>query len=176
MILATLSVVHLAAEIGTKSPLNPILGETLVQESANGTRVYCEQTSHHPPISNFLIEGSAECPFRIYGHVEYKVEVRGAFSRVDVSMPGKVTLELPDKTIYETEYPMSEVNGLMSDVKIFTPIGEIKLRDLTNDYELKVTFDAKKDRRSTGFLGLFKSTPLRMKTGATEHRRDLVEI
>ena len=113
--LATLSAIHLAAENGTKSPLNPILGETLVQESANGTRVYCEQTSHHPPISNFLIEGSPECPFRMYGHVEYIVEVKGAFTKVDVSMPGKVTLELPDKTIYEAEYPKSEVNGLMSD-------------------------------------------------------------
>jgi hypothetical protein len=64
----------------------------------------------------------------------------------------------------------------LSDVKIYTPIGEITWKDLTNDYELKVTFDAKKDRRSNGFMGLFKSAPKKLETGATEHRRDLLDI
>lgn len=96
--LAALVGLHLAAETGTKSPLNPILGETLVQESEQGTRVYCEQTSHHPPISHFLIEGPTDCPFRMYGHVEYKVQVKGAFTSVHVTMPGVVKMTLPDNT------------------------------------------------------------------------------
>ena len=70
---AVLAAIHLNTENGTKSPLNPILGETLLMESEKGTRVYCEQTSHHPPISNFLIEGAADFPFKVFGHVEYRV-------------------------------------------------------------------------------------------------------
>lgn len=67
--------------------------------------VYCEQTSHHPPISNFLIEGPPDCHFKMYGHIEYRVKVRGAFTSVEVSMPGSVTIELPDGSKYSSEYP-----------------------------------------------------------------------
>ena len=79
LVLAILAALHLVVEQGTKTPLNPILGETLVQQSANGTTIYCEQTSHHPPISSFLIEGPPTCRFRMHGYIEYKVKVKGAF-------------------------------------------------------------------------------------------------
>lgn len=36
-----------------EKPLNPILGETLQAEGQDGTKVYLEQTSHRPPITNF---------------------------------------------------------------------------------------------------------------------------
>ena len=75
IVLALTSNIHLCHEEGTKSPLNPILGETLVQQSEQGTRIYCEQTSHHPPISHFLIEGPSDCPFKMHGHVEYQVKI-----------------------------------------------------------------------------------------------------
>ena len=42
IVMAILATLHLVVEQGTKSPLNPILGETLVQESESGMRVYCE--------------------------------------------------------------------------------------------------------------------------------------
>lgn len=38
-------------------PLNPILGETLQATLIDGTQIYAEQISHHPPISYFLIVG-----------------------------------------------------------------------------------------------------------------------
>jgi hypothetical protein len=38
-------------------PMNPILGETLQATLVDGTQVYAEQISHHPPISYFLIIG-----------------------------------------------------------------------------------------------------------------------
>ena len=34
-------------------PFNPILGETLQAELPDGSEIYCEHTSHHPPVSNF---------------------------------------------------------------------------------------------------------------------------
>ena len=40
--LAMISTLHLVVEEGTKSPLNPILGETLIQRSINGMMLYCE--------------------------------------------------------------------------------------------------------------------------------------
>ena len=38
-------------------PFNPLLGETYQGYYDDGTRIFCEHTSHHPPISNFLLEG-----------------------------------------------------------------------------------------------------------------------
>ena len=42
LVMGVLAALHTTVENGTKSPLNPILGETLIQQSAKGTRVYCE--------------------------------------------------------------------------------------------------------------------------------------
>jgi len=41
---------------GQNKPFNPLLGETLQGHYDDGTTFYCEHTSHHPPISNFLVE------------------------------------------------------------------------------------------------------------------------
>ena len=176
LIMSTLVSMHTSVENGTKTPLNPILGETLYKESENGTRVYCEQTSHHPPISHFLIEGPADCPFRLHGYVEYKVQIKGAFTKVEVSSPGKVTLELPDKTTYIAEYPHFEVEGLLTTTKILSAKGEMILRDLTNNYECKATFDVAEKKRTTGFMSFFTANPQKTIAGASEFRKDLMQI
>lgn len=36
-------------------PFNPILGETHQASLPDGTQIYCEQSSHHPPVTNFLV-------------------------------------------------------------------------------------------------------------------------
>ena len=97
--------------------------------------IYCEQTSHHPPISHFLVEGPASNPFKMHGYLEYRVAVQGAFSSVRVSMPGRISLELPDGTKYESENPSHEVEGLMSDTKVLNAFGEMNVKDMTNGYE-----------------------------------------
>ena len=37
--------------------LNPVIGETLQGSYPDGTQIYCEQVSHHPPISYYLCVG-----------------------------------------------------------------------------------------------------------------------
>ena len=41
------------ALVQCKVPLNPILGETMQRELETGEKFYCEQISHHPPITAF---------------------------------------------------------------------------------------------------------------------------
>ena len=55
---------HLTAT--QKKPFNPILGETYEGAFANGTRVLCEQSSHHPPASNFQVLPEDDS-YRFYG-------------------------------------------------------------------------------------------------------------
>jgi hypothetical protein len=38
-------------------PLNPILGETFAGQLDDGTEIFCEQTSHHPPITSVHMVG-----------------------------------------------------------------------------------------------------------------------
>lgn len=46
-------------------PFNPILGETY-QAWINGCPFYCQQTSHHPPISSYLFIGRG---YRVSGNI-----------------------------------------------------------------------------------------------------------
>jgi len=41
---------------GQLKPFNPILGETLQCKLDDGSKIYAEHISHHPPISNLLFE------------------------------------------------------------------------------------------------------------------------
>lgn len=38
-------------------PLNPILGETFEAVMPDGSKIYCEQTEHKPPITHILVCG-----------------------------------------------------------------------------------------------------------------------
>ena len=54
----TISSIYLCC--GQNKPFNPLLGETLQGEFEDGTKFFCEHTSHHPPITNFLLEGKQD--------------------------------------------------------------------------------------------------------------------
>ena len=50
--------------------LNPVIGETLEGSYADGTKIYCEQISHHPPVSYFLVIGPEES-YRYTGYYAF---------------------------------------------------------------------------------------------------------
>jgi hypothetical protein len=43
-----------------KKPFNPILGETWQAKLTDGSTMFMEQISHHPPVSAFNIEGPGQ--------------------------------------------------------------------------------------------------------------------
>ena len=55
--------------VDMRKPFNPILGETFEGYWPDGTKIYLEHISHHPPISSFLVE--YEGLFRLHGSLEY---------------------------------------------------------------------------------------------------------
>lgn len=109
------------------------MGETLVEEAESGLKIYCEQISHHPPISSFLVEGPADLPFKIYGSIEYKLKIQGMLTSVKASCPGIVTIELPDGNKYESMFPTVEMDGLMGNEKVLNPVETFNIKDLTNN-------------------------------------------
>lgn len=55
--------------ISLNKPFNPILGETY-QGWVDGCPIFLQQTSHHPPISHYILFGRG---YKIFGYVEPKV-------------------------------------------------------------------------------------------------------
>jgi hypothetical protein len=54
-IVATISCYHASSFL--LKPLNPIIGETYEMMYEDGSKIYLEQSSHHPPISHFWMVG-----------------------------------------------------------------------------------------------------------------------
>jgi len=48
-----------------RKPFNPILGETWQAHLADGTSIFLEQISHHPPVSAFQLIGPGARPARL---------------------------------------------------------------------------------------------------------------
>ncbi|KXZ42669.1 hypothetical protein GPECTOR_125g502 [Gonium pectorale] len=53
--LVAFAVSGLCRQVSFHKPFNPILGETYQATYPNGLEVYCEQISHHPPISSWEV-------------------------------------------------------------------------------------------------------------------------
>mmetsp|Transcript_3057 Transcript_3057/g.3739 ORF Transcript_3057/g.3739 Transcript_3057/m.3739 type:complete len:342 (+) Transcript_3057:205-1230(+) len=92
-----------------RKPFNPILGETFEGYFKDGTRIYMEHTCHHPPISSYLVEGTAEYPFRMYGSVEFKGNIKNAGNTLFIFFEGANYVEFPDGHIIEFHYPINKV-------------------------------------------------------------------
>jgi hypothetical protein len=76
-------------------PLNPILGETFNAEFEDGTKYYAEQTTHHPPVSHFLLVGPDEC----YKYGGYGIfAAHPSFNSITVNVTGTRTIIFHDGT------------------------------------------------------------------------------
>jgi len=71
-------------------PLNPILGETFQGYLADGSSVFMEQVTHHPPISYFLQEGSNRL-YRWYGYSAFSPKAH--LNSVDLHVEGGKSIE-----------------------------------------------------------------------------------
>lgn len=68
VITATLSCFHSSSHF--LKPLNPILGETYEMAYEDGSKVYLEQTSHHPPVSHYIMYGPNDA-YKFYGYSNF---------------------------------------------------------------------------------------------------------
>ena len=125
-------------------PFNPILGETFQAYIGVNTKIYIEQTSHHPPIYNFLILNDN---YKIYGFEEPRANT-GANSVV-ANTYGKYSIELKDGTLYEITTPELYITGTTLGDRTYSVRGKIFITDKKNDYVSIVEFNP--DER--GFFG-----------------------
>jgi len=132
--------------------LNPILGETIQRVLADGTKFYGEQTSHHPPITNFLLEGPQNS-YRFSGYFEYKAWLTG-LSSIAGSRIGKQVISFSDGGLITIKDPNCEIAGLTYGDRVHSIQGDLVLTDHMNKLEAVVTYNPQTNK---GVLKSFKS-------------------
>lgn len=81
-------------------------------------------------------------PFEAHGYYEFKLGIKGAFTSVVFSAPGKFTLILPNGAKFLIGSKNVEVTGLLSKEKNFNIIDTMRIFDEESNISSIVTFDS----------------------------------
>lgn len=117
-----------------RKPFNPILGETFQGYWPDGTRIFIEHISHHPPISYFLVE-HVDGLYKFEGSYTYTAKLTNLGNAVRGRQVGINRVHFQDGTVIEYEYPFLRINGLMINKRTIQWEGSITFKDSKNDIE-----------------------------------------
>lgn len=150
-------------------PFNPLLGETGQGRFKDGTKFYCEHTSHHPPITNFLLEGPDDL-YKLYGYYEF-IGLMGKNSLTS-GLRGPNTVEFKDGTKIRFNAPDWRIGGTIYGERTIEGVGSLVFEDLKNHLKAVVIlgtfkqsggyfgFNKKSSGSKTDFNGLMYSTKI----------------
>lgn len=94
-----------------EKPFNPILGETFQASFSNGTEVFCEQVSHHPPVSAWEFVGPNGA-FHFSGRGAWVASFRG--NSVKGQQQGNSQITFADgSTIFFGPLPEVWISGIL---------------------------------------------------------------
>lgn len=99
-------------------PFNPLLGETYTCTYPDGTRVDCEHTSHHPPVTNYYIKSEN---YKIYGSFTYNAEIKA--NKLNAFNEGWGTVEWSDGSKIKFSQPMLQLGGTVIGSRSVISIG-----------------------------------------------------
>lgn len=125
----TFSVCSLILCCSQAKPFNPLLGETNQGSFSDGTRYYCEHTSHHPPITHFLVEGPNK-KYRMFGYYEF-IGKMGKNSLTS-GLRGPHTIEFADGSKIRFNAPDFRLGGTMVGDRTIEGVGTIVHEDIQN--------------------------------------------
>jgi hypothetical protein len=115
---------------GQNKPFNPLLGETMQNKLGDDAMIYGEHTSHHPPISNYLIEQN-EGKYKVHGYVEF-VGAMGA-NHIRAGQKGPHTVEFEDGHKIRFALMDYKLGGTIRGARTVEPCGNFVFEDLTNN-------------------------------------------
>ncbi|BDA40499.1 Oxysterol-binding protein-related protein 8 at N-terminal half [Coccomyxa sp. Obi] len=93
-----------------RKPFNPILGETWQATLDDGTTVFFEQISHHPPVSAFQMIGPGN-EYEFAGYSQPEVQYKG--NAVKTTARGKRRVKFADGSMVEITYPKYYLRGIL---------------------------------------------------------------
>eukprot|EP00347_Sterkiella_histriomuscorum_P004889 403358700 len=120
-------------------PFNPILGETLQAQFSDGTEVYCEHTSHHPPISNFYVHPKDRKGYEFWGFYEFVGSMSGNSLRAGQKGPNNIKFE--DGQHIRYSLVDSKLGGTIMGDRTVEGVGNMVFEDLTNNFKCVLFFN-----------------------------------
>ncbi|KAG2496088.1 hypothetical protein HYH03_005691 [Edaphochlamys debaryana] len=137
----------LCRQVSFHKPFNPILGETYQAVYPNGIRVFCEQISHHPPISSWEVyEPSAKFVFT--GNGNWVAGIKG--NSVKGRQTGRNVVRFAsDGASIEYELPGLQVKGVLWGTRVLKYGGQMVFKDVKNGLQATVDVDP---QPQAGFL------------------------
>lgn len=129
-------------------PFNPLLGETLQGQFHDGTQFYCEHTSHHPPITNFLIE-DVDGLYKMWGY--YEITGKMDYNALISGLRGPNNLVFKDGQHIRFGYPSYRLGGTVVGDRSVELIGSCTFEDLTNHRKAVVLMNTYK----AGWIGAY---------------------
>jgi hypothetical protein len=123
----TISSIYLCTS--QNKPFNPLLGETLQGEFPDGSKFYCEHTSHHPPITNFLLE-DVDGMYKMYGY--YEVTGKMGANHLISGLRGPNNLVFKDGHHIRFGFPSYKLGGTVMGERTIETIGSSTFEDFTN--------------------------------------------
>lgn len=110
-------------------PFNPLLGETFQGKFYDGTKFYMEHTSHHPPITNFLIE-DVDGMYTMNGYYEICGKMEG--NTLISGLRGPTDLRFKDGHHIRFGVPSYRIGGTCWGARSLELIGHCGFEDFTN--------------------------------------------
>mmetsp|Transcript_6523 Transcript_6523/g.10130 ORF Transcript_6523/g.10130 Transcript_6523/m.10130 type:complete len:404 (+) Transcript_6523:107-1318(+) len=131
-----------------QKPFNPILGETWQGTFPDGTVIYCEQSSHHPPVSNFELIAPSNA-WHLYGKQDLAASMRG--NSIKVTHAGRHYVEFKDGQLITYEMPQLLLRGILFGQRVAEVLGAVKFLDAQNRLGCKLEFNP----NTKGVMGRF---------------------
>jgi hypothetical protein len=146
-----------ACEMGNNGPLNPVLGETFIAEKSDGTKLYCEQISHHPPVSAYhMMDGSNN--YQLYGTGEVSAKL-SSMNAIEGKRIGQTTVIFKDGTKVTIANPEMIIEGIMMGDRVINHVKSFCFVDLKNEITAEVKFNYSAvgtvAKLTSGFKNLF---------------------
>lgn len=129
--------------VDMRKPFNPIIGETFEGYWPDGTWIYLEHISHHPPISSFLVENVGV--YWLYGSLEYKGKMGDFGNSVSGGIVGNTYIEFADGSMFVYDLAPITIAGLIYGKWLVHFTGGINFVEWKSGYkcELKLNKEAR---------------------------------
>jgi len=117
----------------SRAPFNPILGETFqaINEN-NGSKLYLEQTEHHPPTFNFNLVGpNNHFEYNGFGTIDAHLDT---INMIKGERIGKTILKFDDGSLFSFTTLKTRINGIIMGDRIYNYYGDLIIKD----YKYKV--------------------------------------
>jgi len=125
-----------------------LLGETYQAVLDDGTEVYCEHTSHHPPIANFLLLNKL---WKLSGRYEFVASLKTNTLRILQDGPNTIEFKDGHKVVFHL--PGIKASGMLLGDRLVKYHRTAKFVDVKNRIKSVIKFSSEKKK------GMFSKKP-----------------